>query len=506
MASKRWCALALAVAVLTGTGAASAQSANGSDAGGSIELVELPSAGSPLVAIRLMFRAGSIHDPKGKAGLAALTGLMVGAGGTEERSYGELLDALYPMAASIVADTDREVTIVAGETHVDNLDAYADLLIEAVLRPAFSQSDFERNKDQLLSFLTSTLRSGSDEMLGLEALHQEIFEQHPYGHSPAGTVSGLEAITLEDVKSFHASHFTRANLLLGVAGGYPAGFPEKLRSRLARLPAGERAEVGLPPLPQTDGRRFTLIEKDTASVGIHFGHAIPLTRADADYYPLMVANSYLGEHRTFNGLLMNELRGDRGLNYGDYSYIEYYANAPFTSRPTPNVPRRQQYFSVWIRPVVPENAHFALRAGLHFVDQTVEEGLTQEQFDLARDYLVNYSKLWAQTLSERLGIHMDSRFYGMPYWIDEIERRLTGMKLEQVDAALKKYIHPDRYQAVIVTNGAQATAARLFLDQPSPIEYGSEVEPGVLEEDEEIVSRTVGPTAVEIAPVAKMFE
>jgi len=31
-----------------------------------IETVELPSPGSPLVAVRLMFRAGSIHDPKGR--------------------------------------------------------------------------------------------------------------------------------------------------------------------------------------------------------------------------------------------------------------------------------------------------------------------------------------------------------------------------------------------------------------------------------------------------------
>ncbi len=472
-----------------------------------IELVELPSPGSPLVAIRLMFRAGSIHDPEGKEGLAALTALMVGQGGTEERSYAEVVDALYPMAARVDAGTDREVTVVAGETHVDNLDAYTDLLVEAVTRPAFREADFSRNKDQLLSYLTSTLRSGNDELLGLEALQLEIFDDHPYGHLPAGTVSGLAAITLDDVKRFHRTHFTRANLLLGVAGGYPEGFPAKLQAALSRLPAGEAGErVDLPPLPKAAGRAFTLVEKNTAAVGIHFGHPLPLTRADADYYPLMVANSFLGEHRTFNGLLMTELRGERGLNYGDYSYIEHYANPPFTSRPTPNVPRRQQYFSVWIRPVVPDTAHFALRAGLHSVERTVEEGLTAEQFELARDYLLNYSKLWAQTLSERLGIMMDSRFYGMPYWIEEIERRLTGMEVGAVNAALKKYVHPDRYEAVIVTPDARATAAALFLDQPSPIEYANPVPEEVLTEDQEIVPLEVRPTAVEIVPVGEMFE
>lgn len=496
--------LALALGVLA-PGPAAGQEAAAADER-PIEIIELASPGSPLVAIRLMFRAGSVQDPPGKEGLAALTALMIGQGGTEERSYAQLAEALYPMAAQIEAGTDREVTVIAGETHVDNLDAYTELLTEAVLRPAFTQSDFERNKDELLSYLTSTLRGGNDELLGLEALQQEIFERHPYGHAPAGTVSGLAAITLDDVRAFYRRHYTRGNLLLGVAGGYPEAFPGRLQGRLAGLPAGEPERVELPPLPETEGRRFTLIEKDAASVGIHFGHAIPVTRDQDDYYPLMVANSFLGEHRSFNGLLMTELRGARGLNYGDYSYIEYFALPPVTSRPTPNVPRRQQYFSVWIRPVVPETAHFALRAGLHFVAKTVEEGLTEDQFELTRDFLVSYSKLWAQTLSERLGIQMDSRFYGMPYWIDEIERQLTGMTVEQVNAALAKYLHPDAWEAVMVTGDAAAMAAALFLDEPSPITYGSEVAPEVLREDETIVGLEVDPTAVEIVPVERMFE
>ena len=47
-----------------------------------------------------------------------------------------------------------------------------------------------------------------------------------------------------------------------------------------------------------------------------------MTRRDDEFYALAVANSYLGEHRTFNGKLMQDLRGKRGLNYGDYSYDE----------------------------------------------------------------------------------------------------------------------------------------------------------------------------------------
>jgi len=472
-----------------------------------IEPVTLPSPGSPLVAVRLMFNAGSIYDPPGKEGLASLTALMVGEAGTAKRSYKELIDALYPMAASISVDTDREVTVLSGETHPDNLEEYLKLLAEVVLQPGFAESDFTRNKEQLLSYLTTTLRASNDELLGLETLQQEIFEGHPYGHAPAGTVAGLDRITLDDVKKFYRSHFTRSRLMLGIAGGYPEGFEKAVTEIFGGLPAGEGpGRMELPKTPEIEGRSFTLVDKDTDSVGIHFGYPLPIDRSDADYYPLMVANSFLGEHRTFHGRLMQQLRGERGLNYGDYSYIEYWEAPPFTSNPSPGVPRRQQYFSVWIRPVVPDTAHFALRAALWEVDRLIDRGLTREEFELTRDFLVNYSKLWAQTLSDRLGFLMDSRYYGMPYYIDEIDRRLGSMTVAEVNQAVKKYLRTVSYDAVLVTDDAESLKAAIEADEPSPITYESEKPEAILETDKSIRKLPVKPTAFEIVPVDEMFE
>ncbi len=136
----------------------------------SFEVVTLPSSTSPLVSVRLMFDVGSIHDPEGKEGLAALTALMIGQGGTRKRSYSDMLDTFYPMAATILPDIDREVTVFYGTVHRDELDGYTALLEEALLQPAFAESDFTRNKEELVAYLTNTLRSGSDELLGLEAI------------------------------------------------------------------------------------------------------------------------------------------------------------------------------------------------------------------------------------------------------------------------------------------------------------------------------------------------
>ncbi|HEY8019912.1 MAG TPA: pitrilysin family protein [Thermoanaerobaculia bacterium] len=469
-------------------------------------VVTLPSPRTPIVAVRLVFDAGSIDDPAGKEGLAALTARMITKAGTEKHSFSQLVETLYPMAASVDGEVDREVTVFSGKVHRDHLAPYTDLLVEAVLEPAFTPGDFERNKEETLAFLTTTLRSGSDELLGLEEIQDRIFAGHSYGHPPAGTVAGLKSITIEDVKAFYKAHYTRARLLVGVAGGYPADYPAALAKDLDALPAGTPGRAALPPAPAVEGRRFTLVDKRTASVGLHFGYPLPITRSDPDFYPLMVVDSYLGEHRTSHGKLMSELREKRGLNYGDYSYIEHRANPPRTSTPVPGVPRREQYFSVWIRPVEPQNARFALRAALYQVAELREHGMTQAQFELTRDFVVNYAKLWGQTLQNRLGFLMDSRFYGTPSFLDEIQARVPKLTLDEVNRAAKKYLQTEDYQAVLVTDHAADLKAALEKDDPSPKTYNAKVDPDVLDTDKKFEDLKIRPTSIEIVPVAEVFE
>jgi zinc protease len=472
-----------------------------------IELVTLPSPASPIVAIRAFFRTGSIDDPAGKEGLADLTANVVGAGATKRRSYKDLIAALYPLAVSIDSQVDREATVFSVVVHKEKLDEATAILAEVLTQPAFDASDLDRHRKDSLSYLTTTLRAANDELLGLEVLQQRIFAGHPYGHAAAGTVQGLGAITAADLEAFYRAHYTTGNLVLGVAGGYPDGYPERLARALASLPAVRPAGVPpLPPPPAPAGREISIVAKDTASTGIHFGYPLPITRADADYYPLMVANSYLGEHRTFNGRLQQELRGKRGLNYGNYSYIEHYAAPPFTTNPTPNVPRRQQYFSVWVRPVQPENAQFALRAALYQVQQLVDSGMSERDFELTRDYLAGYSKLWAQTLSRRLGFLLDSKFYGTPYYIDEIARRLATMTRDDVNRAAKKYLGTERWTGVIVAGDAAVLEAKLEADGASPITYKNAVPADVTATDPVIAKLPVRPTKVEVVPVATLFE
>jgi zinc protease len=212
-----------------------------------------------------------------------------------------------------------------------------------------------------------------------------------------------------------------------------------------------------------------------------------VTRADQDFYALMLANSYLGEHRTFNGRLMNKMRGERGLNYGDYSYIENFIQDGGSTFPLPNVPRRQQFFSIWIRPVAHANALFALRQAVRELKMLADKGMSAPDFEATRKYVLNHSRLWTQDQSRRLGYRMDSEFYGIGDFIDRIQQELPRLKVQDVNDAVKRHLQERNLAVAIVTPDAAAMKEALLSGKPTPISYQTPTtSEALLAEDKEI--------------------
>jgi zinc protease len=476
-------------------------------AGGDSESLFLPSRSSPLVAMRLVLRAGSQDDPKGKEGLAALTAAMVAEGGTKELAYDQILEKFYPMAASLSGSCRKEVTVFSGEIHRDNLAAYESIATAMITRPRFDPEDFERLRNEAIDYVSKTLRGNNDEELGKWTLQVGLYKDHPYGHVDRGTVQGLKSITLDDVKAFHRAHYHRGNLRVGLAGGADREALAKIERDLASLPA---APVSPPELPKPEAPRgldVTIVEKPADAAAISLGFPIDVTRRDDDFYALAVANSYLGEHRTFNGKLMQDLRGRRGLNYGDYSYIEDFIQEGQSRFPVPNNPRRQQAFTIWIRPVPRDKAVFALRGALWELDRLVDKGMSPEDFEATRAFLLNSSKLWVQTLSRRLGYAMDGAFYERDDLVTELARRLPKLTVDQVNAAVRKHLKAPGLKVAIVARDAAALRDELISGKPTPITYDTQGTPeDVLAEDKVIASFPLEDVRVKIVPVDQMFE
>ena len=108
---------------------------------------------SPFIAFNIWIKSGSAADPKGKEGLASLTGALISEGSTTQDTVPQILEKLYPMAAGYSVTVDKEMTNLTGRVHRDNLEAYYALFKNALLSPAFSEDDFNRIKAQRLNFL-----------------------------------------------------------------------------------------------------------------------------------------------------------------------------------------------------------------------------------------------------------------------------------------------------------------------------------------------------------------
>jgi zinc protease len=473
-----------------------------------IRTVFLPSPQSPLCAIRVFFQVGAVDDPKGKEGLSALTAEMVGKAGSKSRSYAELLDALYPLAANIRVYGDKESVVFEGMVHRDNLARFSDLLADQLLAPRFADDDFARNKQDALDYVAKTLRGNADEDLGKQALATVLYKNHPYGYPSRGTVAGLTAITIDDVSKFFATHYTRDRLIVGVSGGYPPGFAEAFAKRFAVLPAKSPPLPKLPPPPAYKRNQLLVVEKDARAHAVSIGHTIDVTRKDPDFYPLTVARSYLGEHRTFNGVLMMHLREQRGLNYGDYAYIENFIQDGWSTFPVPNIPRRQQHFEIWLRPVPPQNSLFALRAALYETDKLIREGIPEKGFQATKTFLANYSNLWSQDVSRRLGYAIDGVVTGKDL-VKELQARLPKMKKADVDRAVRKHLTLSGLSIAIVADKGQAVADTLLAGGPTPIIYDTAGTPPEIVAEDDIIKRfpiAVDKADVRVVPVEQMFE
>ncbi len=377
-----------------------------------------------------------------------------------------------------------------------------------MLSPAFQQRDLDRIKFQTLSFLKNVLRYSSDEDLGKAVLYNTIFAGTPYGHLSAGTVASVQGITLDDVKDFYQRHYTRQNVVVGLGGGYRGTLLGELGNDLSRLPAAVVAATPPPKPAPLHGRRVTIVEKDCAATAISIGFPIDVLRGSKSWYALAVANSWLGQHRNSSSHLYQVIRERRGLNYGDYSYIERFPGGTRLQIPPTNVCRRRQIFEIWIRPVPHAARHFALRAALRELKHLVDQGMTESELNATRNFLRKYVLHLAPTTMDRLGYALDDRFYGIHgSHLATFRRMMDELTLADVNAAVKKYLQYENLEIVLVTKDARSLKEALVEDAPSPIEYPAPKPESILAEDRQI---GVFPLKIEgrnvrIIPVTELF-
>jgi zinc protease len=474
-----------------------------------VAFISKPSASSPLVDVSFLVHAGSGFDPDGKKGLAAMTAALLTDGGSEALTIEEINEAMYPMAAGFSAQVDKEMTRLSGQVHRDNLADWYSLVRGQLLFPAWSESDFERVRTNLINGIRTDLVGNNDEELAKEYLYSELYgAEHPYGSYNLGTVSDLESITLDDLRQFYKDYYTVANITIGISGGYPEDLPATISKDLQKLDAGVRAMLPLPAAPLPEGRKAVLIEKETPGVAVSFGFPIELKRGDPDWVALWLARSYIGEHRSFNSHLYQRIRETRGMNYGDYAYVEYFPRGMFQFHPDTNLGRQQQIFQVWLRPLRDNNdAHFATRTAMFELEKMIEDGISESDFEATRAYLSKFVALLTDGQSRQLGYAMDSQYYGIDNFSDYVREGLANLTLADVNRVIRENLDLENVQYVYITKDAGDLSERLVNNEVSPMSYEADKPQALLDEDAAISTIDLGFSTddVRIVPAAEVF-
>ncbi len=465
------------------------------------EVVELKQPKSAKIIVKLMFKNGSVCDPAGKDGLTFTTAQLITQGGTGELSFSDIQDEIYPMAAYYTSSVDKEVTIFTFEFHKDWADKFYPIMTGLITNPSLTEDDFERVKTNQQSYVDQVIRASSDEEYSKKALEDFLFRGTDYQHMIEGKSASVASITLDDVKEHYKKFFTKNNLMIGIAGSYSESFLNRLKSDLEKLPDTKPVIPDAPVVEMPDGINVEIIAKEGAfGSAIFAGYPLNITRSDDEFAALMVANSYLGEHRKSYGRLYQMIREQRSMNYGDYSYIEWYDNGGGNMLPPSGVPRHSNYFALWIRPVQiarqlnmqydelkdikTGHAHFALRMALREMDKMIKNGISKEDFEATRKFLQSYIKLYVQSPEQQLGYLMDSRMYGRKNYINELGELLSKLTPDDVNNAIKKYMQIDNMNVTIVTDVSEAEplANSLKNNLPSPMSYSNLVKEGLPEE------------------------
>lgn len=464
---------------------------------------------SPIIDISWLFHTGAAFEPEGKRGVAALTAAMISEGGSASRSYQDIQRLMFPMAGAFHAQVDKEMTVFRGRVHRDRLAEWYGIVSDQLLDPGWRESDFQRLKTRQLNAIKTDLKGNNDEELAKEVLYGEIYEGHPYGSYNLGRLRELESLTLDDVRNFHANHYTQNNLLLGLNGNVPEEIGRIIREDLSDLPVGAGLRQQIPAAPPLKGRHAVVVEKETTSVAVSLGFPITLKRGDRDWPALWLVRSWLGEHRSSNSHLYQRIRETRGMNYGDYAYIEYFPRGMFQFHPDANLARTEQIFQVWLRPLRSNNdALFATRTALYELEKLVTEGMSEEDFEATRNYLRKFVGLLSSSQDRALGYALDSEYYGIPEFSDYIRGALEKLTLDEVNRVIREHLQPDNMQFVFVSKNAGELRDAIVSNKASPLEYNTEKPEALLSEDKRIESRKFGIKAanIRIVPVDKVFE
>ena len=392
----------------------------------------------PLFNINGLIKTGDIYEPKDKVGLSAIFASVMRTGGTVSREPDALNEALESMAAAVEVGMSREYGTVNLSTLAEDIEKGLEIFADVLRNPAFREDKLELRKQQAVEGIRR--RNDAPIQLAWRNFSALLYgTDHPFGWY--AEIEGIESITVDDLKAFHAKYYHPNNMMLAITGDFDT---ETLIAQLEKVFEGwETAEIMFPDIPTVDATpspSVNYIFKDLNQTTMLIGHfGIKRTPDFPDYFALRVMNDILGEGG-FTSRLMREVREKHGLAYmvGSIMHTSYYTNpGEWFAYSQTRADKTAEAISLIVDVV----------KGLR--DTPVPEAELQR----TKDSLINSFVFGFESSSQIAFQQMMLAYRGFaPDFLETFTDNIAKVTAEDVQAVAQKYLNPDALTIVTVGN------------------------------------------------------
>jgi zinc protease len=389
----------------------------------------------PILEIRVVIRAGSLFDPKGKEGLANLT-IKSLFRGTKTRSASEIYEAIEAVGARIGEWTGYDYSQISVSLLNKDLDLILEIISDLLFNPSFPDTEIKKLKSEIIAGISRD--EGEPDYLLSREFYQILFSPTPYAHPVEGMKETVARLTREDVLDFYHKYYLPNNIFLVVVGDFQReDLMAKIEDIFGRVPKGKLPEFSFPAINPLSGRKAKIITKEDVNQSyIMLGH-LGIKEGEKDMIPARVLNFILGGG-ALTSRLGKEIREKRGLAYDVGSYFD-----------------RRLYSGAFVCEMQTEikNTTEAIRIILNEINRIKNEGANLEELNRAKRFYTGNFPLTFDSYAEKASLLTWMEFYQIgDNYIGEFPKRIEELTLEKINETAKRYLDPDNLFLVIVGN------------------------------------------------------
>jgi zinc protease len=387
--------------------------------------------GAPILSLRAWVRGGARLESR--PGEALVSGRLLGEG-TARRDFRQIAEASEARGMSLHGFGGFETHGISCDALAHDWEAAIDGLAELLLESAFPAERCAWLRRQAEGELES-LADQADVLAGWAFLAQ-LYSPHPLSRPLQGSAESLAVLRPEECAAFHADGLARG-VLVTMAGAIDEAAAEaRIRQRLETL-RGERAAAPVPLAPSGSMPARTEVETSAQDQAHLFMGHLTVRRADPDFPAFELLSVVLGAGSGLAGRIPTRIREHDGLAY----------TAVASAAAGAGLDPGRLVIYVGTSPDTLERAERGVREEL---ERLLHDGLTDEEVDEARSYLVGREPFRRETARQWSDLMAETELYGLP--VEDPEwtlDRYRELDRATVEAAARRHLSLEKLKVTV---------------------------------------------------------